>query len=76
MNSRKTFFLRIFSWTLAAVGAAFIVTLFLTPDLTHTCTDNLIDCLSSASDKPLLKRLWYGFGCVFKNIWCVLTALF
>lgn len=68
--------LKTFIWGLILGILIFIIALFATPDLTHQCTNTLMICLNDATSKPLWQKMMNGFGCVFSNVWCVLTALF
>ena len=54
----------------------FLTALFLTPDFTYHCTQNLLSCVEKAQGKGLLARLWAHLGCVYHNVVCVLGGLF
>ncbi len=68
---KKTFF-----WTLILVIIGIICALFLTDDFTQSCSNTLIECLEKHRNAPFFNKMFDGSGCVFRNIWCVLTKGF
>lgn len=69
-------FIKTFIWSLIIGILFFIIALFATPELTHTCSTGLIGCINEASVMPMMPKILTGLGCLFNNVWCVLTALF
>ena len=53
----------------------FMTALFLTPDFTRHCTEELLVCVEQATGKGFFARLWAHLGCVYHNVLCVLGGL-
>lgn len=68
-------YVKTFIWGILIGILVFIIALFATPDLTHSCSKGLIGCMNEAAAMPLGAKIGAGIGCVFNNVWCVLTAL-
>ncbi len=54
----------------------FITALFLTPDFTYHCSEQLFECVEMSMNKGFWSRLSSHFVCVLKNVVCVLGGLF
>ena len=54
----------------------FLTALFLTPDFTRRCTENLLICVEDAMNQGFFARLWAHLQCVYHNVICVLGGLF
>lgn len=66
-------------WIISLIFVAvlvFLTALFLTPDFTHYCTMDLLNCVEENNGLSVLRRLWANLMCVFKNVTCVLGGLF
>lgn len=63
-------------WTPLLVIIGLICALFLTDDFTQSCSNTLIECLERHRQNPFFIKMANGTGCVFRNIWCVLTKGF
>ena len=53
----------------------FMTALFLTPDFTAYCTDQLFLCLEEHGSKDFWGRTWGHLSCVYQNTVCVLGGL-
>lgn len=68
--------IKFFVWTSLFVLISFICALFLTEDLTRTCSDHLLVCLTTQNTLPFWDKMSGGFVCVLNNIGCVFSRPF
>ena len=40
------------------------------------CTVSLEGCMLKAKTHGVIGKMFFSTGCVFKNLWCVITSLF
>ena len=48
-----------------------LVCFFSNEELTSTCSNRLLDCLSNAKNKDFVSKMWEGLVCVGSNVVCV-----
>ena len=54
----------------------FLTALFLTPDFTYHCTEDLLVCVQDGAGLSFFGKLWAHLQCVYHNVICVLGGLF
>lgn len=52
-----------------------LVGFFSNEDLTNTCSNRLLDCLSNARHNSFLSKMWDGLICVGSNVICVFKQI-
>ena len=54
----------------------FLTALFLTPDFTYRCTEELLACIEDTSGMGFFVKIVTTLKCVYHNVMCVLGGLF
>ncbi len=58
-------------YLLIFIGIIFFTWVFMSPEVTDTCSDNLLGCLDKAHDLSFFSKIKEAFICLYQNVVCV-----